>query len=135
MIAKLARWVLSGRDSFCVKVLKAKYHVGSNWLDSPPLKSASFVWRGIEGAKSLLARGACKLVGFGDSILVWNEPWIPRLPDFKPVPKASLDIIPCLTVAQLMNEAKSQWNQNMLSSLFDQDTILAIQNIPRWRVN
>ncbi len=34
-----------------------------------------------------------------------------------------------------MNEAKSHWNQNMLSSLFDQDTILAIQNIPRWRVN
>uniref|UniRef100_A0A2N9I0I1 Reverse transcriptase Ty1/copia-type domain-containing protein n=1 Tax=Fagus sylvatica TaxID=28930 RepID=A0A2N9I0I1_FAGSY len=135
MIAKLAWWVLSGRDSFCVKVLKAKYHVGSNWLDSPPPKSASFVWRGIEGAKSLLARGACKLVGFGDSILVWNEPWILGLPDFKPVPKASLDIIPCLTVAQLMNEAKSQWNQNMLSSLFDQDTILAIQNIPRWRVN
>jgi hypothetical protein len=135
MIAKLAWWVLSGRDSFCVKVLKAKYHVGSNWLDSPPPKLASFVWRGIEGAKSLLARGACKLVGSGDSILVWNEPWIPGLPDFKHVPKASLDIIPCLTVAQLMNEAKSQWNQNMLSSLFDQDTILAIQNIPRWRVN
>uniref|UniRef100_A0A2N9G7V8 Reverse transcriptase domain-containing protein n=1 Tax=Fagus sylvatica TaxID=28930 RepID=A0A2N9G7V8_FAGSY len=26
--------VLSGRDSFCVKVLKAKYHVSYNWLDS-----------------------------------------------------------------------------------------------------
>uniref|UniRef100_A0A2N9FKR8 Reverse transcriptase zinc-binding domain-containing protein n=1 Tax=Fagus sylvatica TaxID=28930 RepID=A0A2N9FKR8_FAGSY len=82
-----------------------------------------------------LAWGACKLVGSEDSILVWNKPWIPGLPNFKPVPKASLDIIPCLTVTQLMNEAKSHWNQNMLSSLFDQDTILAIQNIPRWRVN
>jgi hypothetical protein len=30
MIAKLAWWVLSGRDSFCVTVLKAKYHMGSN---------------------------------------------------------------------------------------------------------
>ena len=108
--------------------------VPTGWIPPHP-KSASFVWRGIEGAKSLLARGACKLVGSGDSILVWNEPWIPGLPDFKLVPKASLDIIPCLTVAQLMNEAKSHWNQNILSSLFDQDTILAIQNIPRWRVN
>ena len=72
MIAKLVWWVLLGRDSFCVKVLKAKYHVCSNWLDSPPPKSASFVWRCIKGAKSLLARGACKLVGSGDSILVWN---------------------------------------------------------------
>jgi hypothetical protein len=36
MIAKLAWWVLSGRDSFCVKVLRAKYHVGSEWLSSRP---------------------------------------------------------------------------------------------------
>uniref|UniRef100_A0A2N9HH70 Reverse transcriptase zinc-binding domain-containing protein n=1 Tax=Fagus sylvatica TaxID=28930 RepID=A0A2N9HH70_FAGSY len=96
MIAKLARWVLSGRDSFCVKL-----GVLANW------------W------------GLGILFSFGMSLGFLG------LPDFKPVPKASLDIIPCLTVAQLMNEAKSQWNQNMLSSLFDQDTILAIQNIPR----
>jgi hypothetical protein len=81
--------------------------VNSNWLDSPPPRSASFVWRGIEGAKSLLFRGACKLVGSGDSILVWSEPWIPKLPNFKPVPKASLELIPTLMVAQLMNQAKS----------------------------
>jgi hypothetical protein len=30
MIAKLAWWVLSGWDRFCIKVLKAKYHVGFN---------------------------------------------------------------------------------------------------------
>jgi hypothetical protein len=32
MIAKLAWWVLSGRDSLCVKVLRAKYKVGNSWL-------------------------------------------------------------------------------------------------------
>jgi hypothetical protein len=135
MIAKLAWWVLSGRDSFCVTVLKAKYHVGSNWLNAPPPRSASFVWRGIEGAKALVARGACKLVGSGASILVWSDPWVPGLSNFKPLPKASLEEIPCLAVSQLMNHAKSDWNLGILKSLFDKDTIQAIQNIPKWNIN
>ena len=50
MIAKLAWWVLSNRDSFCVTVLRAKYKVGNKWLNTRLAKSASFTWRGIEGA-------------------------------------------------------------------------------------
>jgi hypothetical protein len=48
MIAKLAWWMLSNRDSFCVKVLRAKYKVGNKWLNAKPAKSASLTWRGIE---------------------------------------------------------------------------------------
>ena len=33
MIAKLAWWVLSNRDSFYVRVLRSKYKVGFNWLN------------------------------------------------------------------------------------------------------
>ena len=94
-------------EGFCITILKAKYHVGSNWLNSPPTRAASFVWRGIEGPKSLLARGACKVVGSGDSILIWSEPWVPGLINFKPLPKDSLEEISCLAVSQLMNQAKS----------------------------
>jgi hypothetical protein len=86
MIAKLAWWVLSRRDSFCVQVLRAKYKVGCNWLLKNPSKNASFVWRGIEGARSLLAQGACRLVGSGNDIVVWRDPWIPDLPNFIPPP-------------------------------------------------
>ena len=110
MIDKLAWWVLSGMDSFCVKVLKAKYHVSSNWLDFPSIRSASFVWRGIEGVKYLLAMGACKLVRSGDSILVWSKPWVLRLLTFKPLPKAAMDSIPCIVVSQLMIHSRTDWN-------------------------
>ena len=99
--------------------------MGSKWLNSSPSRSAFFAWRGIERAKSLLARGACKLVGSGDSILIWSEPWVP-LTAFKPLPKASLDEIPCLAISQLMNQAKTDWNMDTLTSLFDLDTIQAI---------
>uniref|UniRef100_A0A2N9HFT5 Reverse transcriptase domain-containing protein n=1 Tax=Fagus sylvatica TaxID=28930 RepID=A0A2N9HFT5_FAGSY len=104
MISKLAWWVLSGRDSFCVKILRAKYRVDSKWLFSSSPKLASFSWRGIEGVKSFLARGACKLVGFGDSILVWNDPWIPGLPSFKPCPRLDHQPLQSLAVKTVNGE-------------------------------
>ena len=70
MIAKLAWWVLFGRDSLCVKVLRAKYKVGNSWLQAPPVRAASFSWRGLESTKELLCNEACKRVGSGTNILV-----------------------------------------------------------------
>uniref|UniRef100_A0A2N9ID60 Reverse transcriptase domain-containing protein n=1 Tax=Fagus sylvatica TaxID=28930 RepID=A0A2N9ID60_FAGSY len=59
---------------------------------------------GIEGVKSFLARGACKLVGFGDSILVWNDPWIPGLPSFKPCPRLDHQPLQSLAVKTVNGE-------------------------------
>jgi hypothetical protein len=47
MIAKLT-WVLLRQDSFCVKVLRAKYKVRNKWLQSRPTRNASFTWKGLE---------------------------------------------------------------------------------------
>jgi hypothetical protein len=77
MLSKLAWWILSDRDSFCVKVLRGKYKVRFNWLSCSPTKSSSFAWKGIESTRSLLAKGACRLVGNGVNTLVWEDPWIP----------------------------------------------------------
>ncbi len=118
-----------------MKILRAKYRVDSKWLFSSSLKFASFSWRGIEGIKSLLARGACKLVGSGDSILVWNDPWIPGLPSFKPCPRLDHQPLQSLAVSQLMNRDRSGWNSNLLHSLFDDPTVQAILNIPQWMPN
>ena len=118
-----------------MKILRAKYRVDSKWLFSSSPKSAFFSWRGIEGVKSFLARGACKLVGSGDSILVWNDPWIPGLPSFKPCPRLDHQPLQSLAVAQLMSRDRTGWNFNLLHSLFDDPSVQAILNIPRWMPN
>uniref|UniRef100_A0A2N9FKX2 RNase H type-1 domain-containing protein n=1 Tax=Fagus sylvatica TaxID=28930 RepID=A0A2N9FKX2_FAGSY len=135
MIAKLAWWVLSERDSFCVKVLRAKYKVGNHWLRDSPASSASFSWRGIERSRNLLAQAACRLVGSGESILVWEQPWIPDLPNFKPQPRVSSGIPQCLVVAQLLRQDKMGWDKDKLKMLFDEDSVSAILNIPQWSKN
>ena len=118
-----------------MKVLIAKYQVNSNWLHANPPKSSSFSGRGIEGVKSTLAKGACRLVGSGVSILVWNDPWIPGLPNFCPHPSDGLLDQQCLSVSQLMNLDKSGWDLDVLKSLFESDSMRAILNIPRWNPN
>jgi hypothetical protein len=118
-----------------VKILRAKYCVDSKWLFSSSPKSASFSWRGIEGVKSFLAKRACKLVGSGDSILVWNDPWISGLPSFKACPRLDHQPFQSLAVSQLMSRDRTGWNSNLLHSFFDDPTIQAILNIPQWMPN
>ena len=121
--------MLSDRDSFCVKILKAKYKVGRNWLSANPIKGASWCWKSLEGVKHLLKTGACRLVGSSRDILVWEDPWIPNLPNFVPKPRQELEWIPSMTVSQLLNPSKLGWDFNTLNLWFDDTTILAINNI------
>uniref|UniRef100_A0A2N9IMG3 CCHC-type domain-containing protein n=1 Tax=Fagus sylvatica TaxID=28930 RepID=A0A2N9IMG3_FAGSY len=95
---------------------------------------AKLAW-GIEGVKSTLVKGACRLGGSGVSILVWNDPWIPSLPNFCPHPRDGLLDQQCLSVSQLMNLDKSRWDLDVLKSLFEPDSVRAILNIPRWNPN
>ena len=78
-----------------MRILRAKYKVGSKWLVDRPASSASYSWRGLESCKPLLIKGACKLVGSGENILVWEDPWVPDLPGFRPQPHS--DHVPRLS--------------------------------------
>ena len=132
MLAKLAWWVLSNRDSFCVKVLRAKNKVTNHWLQATASRNASFTWKGLEGVRPLLTQGACLLLGSGEQILVWDEPWILELPHFKPQPNISIGNPQVLVVESLMLADKCGWDLSKLRQLFDDATIQAILNIPLW---
>jgi hypothetical protein len=71
-------------------------------------------------------------VGSGEDTLVWEEPWIPDVPSFKPRPRSPDDSHQCITVAQLMVQDKSNWDDLTLRNLFYETTIAAIHNILRW---
>ncbi len=131
MITKLAWWVLSKRDSLCVKVLRAKYKVSSNWISSRNSKSASISWRGVESVKPLLATGACKVVGSRGNTLVWEDNWVPDLPDLKPKPRIASKHPPSLVVANLLSFDGSGWDEGKLRELFDDESIRGILNIPK----
>ena len=74
LLAKLAWPVASKRDSLCIEILRSKYKVRQDWHHKPPPKSASPIWRAIEGAKSIIVKGACYLMGDGASVDIWQDP-------------------------------------------------------------
>ena len=103
-LAKLAWWILSKKDSLCVKLLLSKYKIRGNWLNQTPNTKGSWTWRGIEKSKHILSKGACMAVGDGNNILVWSDPWVPDCSSFIPRPKDDNGLLNCLVISQLFNQ-------------------------------
>ena len=130
LLTKLAWWVLTNKDSPCVKLLISKYRVYGNSLKYQSSPCASWTWKSIVNTRKILEKGACFLVGDGNSILVWEDPWIPQCPSFLPSPDPSTNSKSSLVVSQLLSHDKSCWDAEKLKSMFNMDTVKAIQSIP-----
>uniref|UniRef100_A0A2N9ET81 Reverse transcriptase domain-containing protein n=2 Tax=Fagus sylvatica TaxID=28930 RepID=A0A2N9ET81_FAGSY len=128
-LAKLAWWILSKKDSLCVKLLLSKYKIRGNWLNQTPNSKGSWTWRGIEKSKHILSKGACMAVGDGNNILVWSDPWVPDCSSFIPRPKDDNGLLNSLVVSQLFNQEHTDWDEGKLQSLFEPDDVQAIKRI------
>ena len=51
---------------------------------------------------------------------------------FLPNPRDSSDTSQVIAVEQLMGHRKVGWDEDNLRALFDDETVLAIKNVPRW---
>ncbi|GMY24326.1 hypothetical protein FCV25MIE_19568 [Fagus crenata] len=61
-----------------------------------------------------------------------GEDWNP-LKNYFPMRLAEgLDTSQVIAVEQLMGHGKAGWDEDNLRALFDDETVLAIKNIPRW---
>lgn len=65
------------------------------------------------------------------NIRIWNDPWIPTIPCFKPSQKSSHDLLPLSLnlVKDLMFENSNSWNPSILSSLFLPEVVNEILKI------
>ena len=126
LLAKLAWTIASKRDNLCMRILRAKYKVRNDWLRKNPPKRASPVWKAIEGAKKLIAKGACYLIRDGTSMDAWIDPWIPWVQGFKPKPEDESIIKNPLMVSQQIDVGCRSWKINLLQELFNPTSVQAI---------
>jgi hypothetical protein len=68
------------------------------------------------------------LVGNGDSINIWKEPWIPRSPDRKVTTPRGPAIY--TKVNELIDSLSGHWDQGLLASLFSPFDVRGIMQIP-----
>jgi hypothetical protein len=69
---------ITDTESLCAKVLKARYHKSTDFLQSTCPKRAAFTWRSIIHGRELLKDGLIWRIGDGESVKVWEDNWIPR---------------------------------------------------------
>ena len=113
-------------------MLRAKYKVMGNWLNHKTVGSPSKIWRSLEGMKSLLARSAYMLIGNGNTVRIWEDPWILDLPNFIPSPREGTSPGMTLIVSQLVSQ--EGWDLTKIRNTFDETTFQLIQKIPLSRL-
>lgn len=115
-------------QSLMAKTLKGKYFPNTSLLDAKLSPLASFTWKSIYSARGLLQKGIRKVVGSGLSVEIWNDPWVPDLPQFKPQRNGEGEEEGPRMVSDLV--INRGWNLELLNRTFSAWEVKAIIKIP-----
>lgn len=129
LISKLAWKVMRNDDSLWIKLLCSKYLKGKDWRSAKEGPHQSWVWRSILKALPLLSWGSCFLVGDGQDIRVWDDPWIPSIPNFKPSPLSAPSESSSMLVKELIDEDTGRWDRCKVRRLCHLDSAEVIFQI------
>ena len=76
----------------------------------------------------VMSKGVRWKVGDGRSIKIWNEKWIPSLPNF--MTSATGDVRGVVMVNDLIDAHTRQWNADLIANIFRIDEVDYIRAIP-----
>ncbi|CAA7018071.1 unnamed protein product [Microthlaspi erraticum] len=76
LLAKLSWRILNKPECLLARILKGKYFRRSSFLESTIPTTASHGWRSIHIGKELLTSNLGWVIGDGQSIRVWQDPWL-----------------------------------------------------------
>lgn len=77
LLGKQGWRLLQYLESPAAKLLSAKYYPPGNFLQAQIKRLASFIWRSILSAKSLLEASLIWCIGNGRQISIWKNKWLP----------------------------------------------------------
>ena len=113
-----------------MRILKAKYKVKDDWLRTEAARYASPIWKAIEKAREVVWKGACFIIGDGESVDVWLDPWVPWIKGFIPSSKDESDTQSNMKVSQLIDHELHTWRTSMILDIFNPMSTQAILSIP-----
>ena len=128
LLAKQAWRILIYPNSLMARILKSKYFPNTTFSEAQLSPAISFTWRSIISSRSLLQKGLWKVVGQGHDVHIWEDLWIPSLPNFRPSSAGSVDMEGPHKVSELIHN--QGWNETMLHNLFPPWEVEAIMRIP-----
>jgi hypothetical protein len=129
LLAKHGWRIIQNPESLTAKILKAKYHPTTSFLEAQVGARASFIWRSICTAHELLTHGLLWRVGDGQSIKIWTDRWIPTPITFSvQLPQRILG--QNAVVGDLIDQRLGGWKSDLLHEVFRPEEAKVIENIP-----
>ncbi|KAL5853031.1 hypothetical protein ACOSQ3_008149 [Xanthoceras sorbifolium] len=109
------------------RVLKGCYFPRTNFLHASSSTSGSFLWKNLMWGRSLITKGLRWRVGNGNSILSYEDKWIPRPTNFKIIaPPLSFDF----PIVSLLKSDSGGWDSIAMRAAFAPIDTEAILGIP-----
>lgn len=113
LLAKATWRVLKFPQSLLSQVLRGKYCHSSNFLEAVQPSASSHGWRGILIGRDVLLRGLGWIVGSGNEISVWRDPWLSLSTPIVPIGPPTLDN-QALKVSDLIDPSTLSWNTSII---------------------
>lgn len=78
----------------------------------------------------MVKKVACFLIGDGESVGMWLDPWVPWVQNFVPSPKVEFLVQTPMKVAHLINHELHTWKTSLVLDIFNPTSAHAILSIP-----
>ncbi|KAF4347137.1 hypothetical protein G4B88_026984 [Cannabis sativa] len=93
----------------------------------------SAFWRGILNTRDIICKGSMTLVGKGDSVDIWKQPWIPWLSyeDFTDLMNRVQPRFPFISTLADVSNPDGSWNMDLVQDMFGEMLGTRIGNITR----
>lgn len=76
LLAKLSWRILNNPQCLLARILAGKYHAHTSFLESTIPNSSSHGWRSICIGRDLMIKQLGWVIGNGESIRIWHDPWL-----------------------------------------------------------
>ena len=128
LLAKQVWRILDDPLSLSARILKSVYFPNTDVLEADVGSNPSQIWRSLCEGRDILKLGLIKRIGDGTTTKVWDENWIPR--DFQHRPICCISDSPPNMVSALINSVTRTWDvQKLREHLLPMD-VEAVQQIP-----
>ncbi|GMI85638.1 hypothetical protein like AT4G29090 [Hibiscus trionum] len=115
ILAKQGWSLLTNPDSLLSKVFRGRYYPNESFLHANLGSDPSYARKSIWASRGLLEKGIGWIIGDGKSVNIWNDSWVPGLPDGR----IMVDSISTqfTTVSDLIDE-QGLWKEGVIRMLF-----------------
>ena len=129
LLAKQVWRLIHNKSPLLYRVFQAKYFPKSSIMEIRCSPRASFAWKSILQARTVIQNGAQWRIGRGDSVRIWSDKWIPPPSSGLPLsPPKLLEAEAC--VSSLIQQSSKTWNATLIDQIFLPSDAELIKSIP-----